>query len=90
MKSQLRHIPTTPSIDNMPLLVWMREIQFLLKDIINDTYDDISCGNSRHKILNSIPTINDIAEGEIVFALDGANWKLYTRINSVIKSTIIS
>ena len=77
--------PIPPQLDNPAIRKYMEQIHSAVQDFVKRLYDDITNGRVQHRIYSTIPTTDDVEEGEIVFYKSADVYRLYANVAGVMK-----
>jgi hypothetical protein len=79
-------------IQNQPLTsLSLTQIKGITDNISRNAFKLMNPGGAEGKLyVDTAPTVADLDEGSAVFYFDGATYKLYFRINGVIKSATLT
>jgi len=84
INTKVKSLPSLTAFEGIGLSGWANLLISLLQKFMQEVKDDLTLGNTTHKVLSAVPTVDLLAEGEIVFVhlLAPVRFYMYTRINN--------
>lgn len=74
-----------PQIDNAEVRAYLERVNRAVEKFVKDVYNDLSNGRVQHRVYSTVPTTDDVEEGEIVFYNDGAgDVRLYGNVDGTV------
>lgn len=84
--------PILPKLEKRrDVIEWADDLNFNLVEILRKVSYDILNGASQFQVSSTIPTVDDIEEGGVVFYDDGAaTQRMYTKLNGSLRYVTLS
>ena len=64
---------------------WAAELCRSLEEVVSKVYSDFKYGSSTHRVVSTLPTTDDVDEGELVIYESGVTRRLYTKVNGSLR-----
>ena len=87
LPSDVTLTPDLPQTEDLNVIrEWLNNLVRELEDMFKKVYYDISLGTSNFRVVGSVPSVDDLREGELVLYDDGSSTRrLYTKMNGSLR-----
>ena len=80
------YLPPIPSqIKDEEIKRYLTQVKTSIDSFVKNVYGDLAGGRVQHRVYDTIPTTDEVEEGEIVYYKSGSTVRLYANVDGEMK-----